>query len=147
FKREKIFKNLMQGDWLYFPAILWRTSVIKELKFKENYHTEMDLDMFIKIFSKNKTIAFVKQKTLFYRRHQESESSKYAKSEGRFNEEFECHKEAIKIANTNNLKSIRFFAQLALTIRLHAILQAILIIPKSPQLAIKLFLKGISPIS
>jgi glycosyltransferase involved in cell wall biosynthesis len=147
FKKDKIFKNLMLGDWLYFPAMLWNTNVIKELKFNENYHTAMDLDMFIKIFTNNKTVAFVKQKTLLYRRHQESESSKYAKSEGRFKEEFECHKKAIKIAKTNNLKNVRFFAQLALTVRLHALFQAILIIPQSPKLAVKLFLKGISPIS
>ncbi|MFZ9790319.1 MAG: glycosyltransferase [Candidatus Nanopelagicales bacterium] len=147
FKKDKIFKNLMLGDWLYFPAILWNTKLIKQFKFNENYHTAMDLDMFIKIFSNNKTIAFVKQKTLFYRRHQESESSKYAKSEGRFNEEFECHKVAIKIAKANNLNGVKFFAQLALTVRLHALFQAILIIPQSPKLAVKLFLKGISPIS
>ena len=40
-----------------------------------------------------------------------------------------------------------FYAQLALTVRLHAILQAFQSIFKSPRLAIKLFLKGISPIS
>ena len=147
FEIGKIFKNLMLGDWLYFPAILWNTKVIKEIKFNQNYHTAMDLDIFIRIFQNKKTISFIKNKTLLYRRHKESESSKYAKTEGRFREEFECHKLAIQVAKQMNLKSVAVFAQLALTVRLHAILQAFQSIFKSPVLAIKLFLKGISPIS
>ena len=147
FEIEKIFSNLMLGDWLYFPAILWNTKIIKQIKFNENYHTAMDLDIFIRIFQDNKTIAFINEKTLNYRRHRESESSKYAKTEGRFIEEFECHQLALKVAKKNNLKKVFFTAQLALTVRLHALLQAIKLIKKSPKLALKMFLKGISPIS
>ena len=29
FKNDKIFSNLMLGDWLYFPAILWKTETLK----------------------------------------------------------------------------------------------------------------------
>jgi len=147
FEIDKIFKNLMLGDWLYFPAILWNTKLIKEIKFNQNYHTAMDLDIFIRIFQNKKTIGFIKNKTLLYRRHKESESSKYAKTEGRFKEEYDCHKLAIQVAKQNNLKRVAFYAQIALTVRLHAILQAFQSIFKSPRLAIKLFLKGISPIS
>ncbi len=147
FETEKIFSNLMLGDWLYFPSILWNTEIIKQIKFNENYHTAMDLDIFIRIFQDNKTIAFINEKTLNYRRHRESESSKYAKTEGRFVEEFDCHQLALKVAKKNNLKKVSFTAQLALTVRLHALLQAIKLITKSPKLALKLFLKGISPIS
>ena len=106
----------------------------------------MDLDIFIKIFNNNKTVAFVSKKTLSYRRHKESASSKYAKSEGRFTEEFECHKNALKIAKSKNWNKVQFFAQLALTVRLHALFQAIVLLPKSPILAIKIFFKAISPI-
>ena len=146
FKIENIFKNLMIGDWLYFPNILWNTEIIKQIKFDGNFHTAMDLDIFIKIFNNNKTIAFVSKKTLSYRRHKESASSKYAKSEGRFTEEFECHKNALKIARSKNWKKVQFFAQLALIVRLHALFQAIVLLPKSPILAIKIFFKAISPI-
>ena len=147
FEIEKIFSNLMLGDWLYFPAILWKTKIINQIKFNENYHTAMDLDIFIRIFHDNKTIAFINEKTLNYRRHRESESSKYAKTEGRFIEEFECHQLALKVAKKNNLKKVFFTAQLAFTVRLHTLLQAVKLITKSPKLALKLFLKGISPIS
>ena len=39
FKNSKIFANLMIGDWLYFPAIMWRTSTALNYKFSGEFHT------------------------------------------------------------------------------------------------------------
>jgi len=146
FENKKIFSNLMLGDWLYFPAILWKTEVIKQIKFDSTFHTAMDLDIFIRLIDNENKIAFIKNKVLGYRRHNQSASSLYAKSIGRFDEEFLCHKNAIEIARKKNWKTGVILAQLALTVRLHAIMQSFLMVFSSPSSALKVLVKAISPI-
>jgi len=146
FQNDKIFSNLMLGDWLYFPAILWKTETLKQTKFDGNFHTAMDLDVFIRLLSNDQKIAFIKSKALGYRRHNQSASSLYAKSIGRFDEEFLCHKNALEIARRKHWKTGAFLAQLALTVRLHAIMQSFLMVFSSPSSALKVLVKAISPI-
>jgi glycosyltransferase involved in cell wall biosynthesis len=146
FKNKKLFSSLMLGDWLYFPAIIWRTSVIRKLEFNSSFHTAMDLDILIRLLEDDKQIAFINEKVLGYRRHDQSASSLYAKSIGRFEEEFKCHKNAIEVARNKNWKTGVFLAQLALTVRLHAIMQSFLMVFSSPRSALKVLVKAISPI-
>jgi glycosyltransferase involved in cell wall biosynthesis len=146
FQNDKIFSNLMLGDWLYFPAILWKTETLKQIKFDGNFHTAMDLDVFIRLLSSDQKMAFIKSKVLGYRRHIQSASSLYAKSIGRFDEEFLCHKNALDIARRKNWKTGAILAQLALTVRLHAIMQSFLMVFSSPSSALKVLVKAISPI-
>ena len=146
FKNDKIFSNLMIGDWLYFPAIFWKTETLKQTKFEVNFHTAMDLDVFIRLLSSDQKMAFIKSKVLGYRRHSQSASSLYAKSIGRFDEEFLCHKNALEIARRKNWKTGAILAQLALTVRLHAIMQSFLMVFSSPSSALKVLVKALSPI-
>jgi glycosyltransferase involved in cell wall biosynthesis len=146
FSNSKIFSNLMLGDWLYFPAILWRTETVKKYEFLGDFHTAMDLDILIRLLNADEKIAFIKSKILGYRRHDQSASSLYAKSIGRFDEEFLCHKNALEIARRKNWKTGAFLAQLALTVRLHAIMQSFLMVFTSPSSALKVLVKAISPI-
>ena len=146
FQNNKIFSNLMLGDWLYFPAILWKTETLKRIKFDSNFHTAMDLDVFIRLLNNDQKLAFIKSKVLGYRRHNQSASSLYAKSTGRFEEEFLCHKNALEIARRKNWKTGAILAQLALTVRLHAIMQSFLMIYSSPSSALKVLVKALSPI-
>lgn len=146
FQNDKIFSNLMLGDWLYFPAILWKTETLKQTKFDGNFHTAMDLDVFIRLLSSDQKMAFIKSKALGYRRHSQSASSLYAKSIGRFDEEFLCHKNALEIARRKNWKTGAILAQLALTVRLHAIMQSLLMVFSSPSSALKVLVKALSPI-
>ena len=146
FSNSKIFSNLMLGDWLYFPAILWRTETVKNYEFSGDFHTAMDLDILIRLLNADEKIAFIKSKVLGYRRHDQSASSLYAKSIGRFDEEFLCHKNALDIARRKNWKTGAILAQLALTVRLHAILQSFLMVFSSPSSALKVLVKALSPI-
>jgi glycosyltransferase involved in cell wall biosynthesis len=146
FENPKIFRNLMLGDWLYFPAIVWRTNLVREYKFSGDFHTAMDLDILIRLLGDDKQIAFIKEKVIGYRRHDQSASSLYAKSIGRFEEEFKCHKNAIEIAQNKNWRLGAILAQLALTVRLHAIMQSFLMVFSSPRSALKVLVKAISPI-
>ena len=146
FKNDKIFSNLMVGDWLYFPAILWKTETLKQTKFDGNFHTAMDLDVFIRLLSSDQKMTFIKSKVLGYRRHSQSASSLYAKSIGRFDEELLCHKNALDIARRKNWKTGAILAQLAVTVRLHAIMQSFLMVFSSPSSARKVLVKALSPI-
>jgi glycosyltransferase involved in cell wall biosynthesis len=143
---KKLFSSLMLGDWLYFPVILWRTETLKQIRFDGNFHTAMDLDIFIRLLDNDKRIAFIKSKTLGYRRHDQSASSLYAKSIGRFEEEFLCHKNALEVARNKKWRTGAILAQLALTVRLHAIMQSFLMVFSSPTSALKVLVKAISPI-
>ena len=146
FQNDKIFSNLMLGDWLYFPAIFWKTETLKQVKFDANFYTATDLDVFIRLLNNDQKIAFIKSKVLGYRRHDQSASSLYAKSIGRFEEEFKCHKSAIEVARNKNWKTGVILAQVALTVRLHAIMQSFLMVFSSPRSALKVLVKAISPI-
>jgi glycosyltransferase involved in cell wall biosynthesis len=146
FQNQKTFSNLMLGDWLYFPAIFWKTQIIKQIKFDGNFHTAMDLDIFIRLLKDDKKIAFINSKILGYRRHDQSASSLYAKSIGRFEEEFLCHKNALEVARDKKWRTGAILAQLALTVRLHAIMQSFLMVFSSPTSALKVLVKAISPI-
>ena len=146
FENEKIFNNLMIGDWLYFPAILWRTKTLMDLKFSGEFHTAMDLDVLIRLLAKDYKIAFVKNKVLAYRRHSQSASSLYAKSIGRIDEEIACHKQAKELAKTKNWKTGAVLAQLAPTVRLHALMRSMTLVFSSPTSALKVLVKAISPI-
>jgi|GEM_PF-888236 len=146
FENEKIFNNLMVGDWLYFPAILWRTQTLMDLKFSGEFHTAMDLDVLIRLLAKDYKIAFVKNKALAYRRHNQSASSLYAKSIGRIDEEIACHKQAKELARIKNWKTGAILAQLAPTVRLHALMRSMTLVFSSPSSALKVLVKAISPI-
>jgi glycosyltransferase involved in cell wall biosynthesis len=146
FINKKIFENLMLGDWLYFPAIIWRTKTVTLYEFSGEFHTAMDLDILTRLLGEDNQIAFINGKILGYRRHSQSASSLYAKSTGRFDEEFLCHQNALEIARRKNWKTGAFLAQLALTVRLHAIMQSFLMVFTSPLSALKVLVKAISPI-
>jgi glycosyltransferase involved in cell wall biosynthesis len=146
FENEKIFNNLMVGDWLYFPAILWRTQTLMDLKFSGEFHTAMDLDVLIRLLAKDYKIAFIKNKVLAYRRHNQSASSLYAKSIGRIDEEIACHKQAKELARLKNWKTGAILAQLAPTVRLHALMRSVTLVFSSPRSALKVLVKAISPI-
>jgi GT2 family glycosyltransferase len=146
FENEKIFNNLMVGDWLYFPAILWRTQTLMDLKFSGEFHTAMDLDVLIRLLAKDYKIAFIKNKVLAYRRHNQSASSLYAKSIGRIDEEIACHKQAKELARLKNWKTGALLAQLAPTVRLHALMRSMTLVFTSPLSALKVLVKAISPI-
>ena len=146
FENEKIFNNLMVGDWLYFPAILWRTQTLMDLKFSGEFHTAMDLDVLIRLLAKDYKIAFIENKVLAYRRHDQSASSLYAKSIGRIDEEIACHKQAKELARLKNWKTGAILAQLAPTVRLHALMRSMTLVFSSPSSALKVLVKAISPI-
>jgi glycosyltransferase involved in cell wall biosynthesis len=146
FSNKKIFNRLMIGDWLYFPAILWRTSSVLSIKFSGHFHTAMDLDILVRLISLDNQIGFVQNKILGYRRHSESASTVYAFSVTRIDEEIACHRAATIVAINKGFRLGRILAKIALTVRMHAIIRSWSLLFSSPRSALKVLVKAISPI-
>lgn len=125
YKNKKFFNRLMLGDWMYFPSIAWNTEILKKEGFSDQFHTAMDLDIFVRLIEKDYEIYHFPIIKFAYRRHAESASSRYAYETGRFLEELKCHRNALTVAESKNWRSSKFLAHLALTIRLHGILKAL----------------------
>jgi glycosyltransferase involved in cell wall biosynthesis len=125
YENKKFFNKLMFGDWLYFPAIAWNSEIIAKEKFNEEFHTAMDLDIFVRLIAKNYKIYHLPVCEFAYRRHSQSASSLYALEVGRFIEELTCHANAVKVAQEKKWRFSKLLAKLALTIRFHAILKAL----------------------
>ena len=125
YKNKKFFNYLMLGDWMYFPSIAWNTEILRKEKFSDQFHTAMDLDIFVRLIEKNYKIYHFPVTKFAYRRHQQSASSIYANETGRFKEELSCHKYALQVASAKHWRLSRLLAQLAITVRLHGILKAI----------------------
>jgi hypothetical protein len=122
YQNKNFFSRLLIGDWLYFPSTLWNTEIIKREKFNEKLHTAMDLEILLRLISKNYTIFHLSVKMFAYRRHAMSASSLYAQELGRFEEELSCHRYAVKIAKEKKWILGLILARLALTVRVHKLI-------------------------
>jgi hypothetical protein len=138
-KKRKLLRSLILGDWMYFPAILWNTEIIKELKFSKMYHTAMDLDMAYRLISKGYDSKFYNNKIIKYRRHSKSASSLHALDGARFIEEFNCQREARGMLIKNGWLYEKILIQLSIAIRLKAFITGVIQIQNNPKEAKKLF--------
>ena len=107
----------------------------------------MDLDILIRIISDGLKIGFVNEYVIGYRRHNKSASSLNAKSISRIEEEYICHRNAILIAKQNRWLLALIFAQMAPTVRAHALLVSIKNFFADKETSIKIFKKVFTPIS
>jgi glycosyltransferase involved in cell wall biosynthesis len=125
---KQFLRSVSIGDWAYFPSIYWKTENTKKIGFSDKFHTAMDLAIFYDICKTKSKILIGQEKVIKYRRHKNSASVKYSYSQDRYIEELECQIKAYDIAKTNNWKMEIFLSQLSLTIRLHMIFKAIIML-------------------
>ena len=125
---KQFLRSMSIGDWAYFPSIYWKTENTKKIGFSDEFHSAMDLAIFYDICKTKSKILISQEKVIQYRRHKNSASVKYSYSQDRYREEMECQIKAYNIAKTNNWKMETFLSQLSLTIRLHMIFKAIIIL-------------------
>jgi glycosyltransferase involved in cell wall biosynthesis len=91
---EELARSLLRGNWSYFPAIAWRTSVIQEIGFRAEFEVVLDLALQIDIIASGGTMALDGDRAYAYRRHQGSVSSWKAEDGTRFHEEASYFAEA-----------------------------------------------------
>lgn len=84
---DRLAASLLVGNWLYFPAIAWRTDVLREKSFRQDMQTALDLDLELRIVFDGGSLAWSPVPAFRYRRHDASASSLTALSGDRFAEE------------------------------------------------------------
>ena len=83
---EELAVSLLRGDWLYFPAICWRSSAIEELRFRSDLRVIQDLALLVELVVRGEWLVADRTVCFEYRRHDASESSSTAFDGSRFTE-------------------------------------------------------------
>jgi glycosyltransferase involved in cell wall biosynthesis len=89
---QDIVASLCQGNWLYFPSILWKTETVRRYGFNNKYTIVEDVELELNILKDNGTIYVDTAVTFQYRRFAESLSSREKGKHGiRFDEEADVY--------------------------------------------------------
>ncbi|WP_037907739.1 glycosyltransferase family 2 protein [Actinacidiphila yeochonensis] len=83
---ERLAASLLHGNWLYFPAMCWRTDVLKEVGFRPELSVVQDLALVAELLLRGEELVTDPAVCFDYRRHPGSESSAQAASGSRFAE-------------------------------------------------------------
>jgi cellulose synthase/poly-beta-1,6-N-acetylglucosamine synthase-like glycosyltransferase len=84
---EDLARSLLRGNWMYFPAICWRTEAIAKVGFNTTLTICQDLAVTLQLVRDGGSLAIGGELAFQYRRHAVSESSAQAFSGTRFTEE------------------------------------------------------------
>jgi glycosyltransferase involved in cell wall biosynthesis len=117
---EDLVTSLMKGNWMYFPAITWRTRIIQDIGFRSGFNVCQDLGLAIDVIMQGGKMVLIDDEIFRYRRHVASDSSIKAINGERFIDERNFFK-----VMTTDLKSLGWnnaarAAKLHSTSRLHA---------------------------
>lgn len=117
---EPLARSLMKGNWMYFPAIVWKTKTIQEIGFRPGFQVCQDLGLAMDLIMQGGEMALIDDEIFRYRRHQESDSSIKAFNGERFNDEKHFFKVMTKDLRRIGWKSAARAAKIHSTSRLHA---------------------------
>ncbi|HEX3646961.1 MAG TPA: glycosyltransferase family 2 protein, partial [Pseudonocardiaceae bacterium] len=84
---ERLAVSLLRGNWLYFPALCWRTKAIQSIGFRGGLDIIQDLALVIDLAQQGGSLAVDDTVCFHYRRHPGSASSTAAAEASRFVEE------------------------------------------------------------
>lgn len=117
---QRLASSLCTGNWLYFPSIMWRSSVITAYGFDEKYLIAEDLKLELSIIARGGSLFVDSEKTFQYRRFKNSLSGKERNRGGlQFKEEREVYKYFSQVFWKRRWYIASFLAKLRLTARLH----------------------------
>jgi glycosyltransferase involved in cell wall biosynthesis len=119
---NKLINSLLLGQWVYFPATLWKTKVTSRLGFNDKYSTAFDLDYLISESMQHKQFYNCRHKIIAYRRHKDSVSSVLANTGIRFKEELEIHNRYSAEFRKKKQFMSYLLAKIALTVRINKFL-------------------------
>lgn len=83
---EDLAASLLRGNWLYFPAMCWRSRDLKAVSFREDLTVVQDLALVMELLLRGEDLVVDPEVCFDYRRHALSESSVQAYSGTRFAE-------------------------------------------------------------
>jgi GT2 family glycosyltransferase len=143
----KFCRKLLIGNFMYFPATAWRTEDLRKADWNLSYKHAVDMDLLFKLAKSGAEFVFTPETTFNYRRHSESVSSVLANEDTRLNEELAVHWLVSRdMRNGESGFMIRAIAQIAPTIRIHALIIGMKQITKNPFKGFRHIAKALAPI-
>lgn len=117
---EALATSLMKGNWMYFPAITWRTIIIQEIGFRPGFNVCQDLGLAMDLIMQGGKMLLIDDEIFRYRRHVASDSSIKAINGERFIDERNFFNVMTTDLNSLGWKKAARAAKLHSTSRLHA---------------------------
>jgi glycosyltransferase involved in cell wall biosynthesis len=90
---EELAASLLRGNWMYFPALCWRSSELKAVGFDQRHRIVQDLAAILAILERGGEVVLDDEVCFQYRRHASSVSSAGAVQGSRFREEADFFEE------------------------------------------------------
>ena len=116
---EALATRLLVGNWLYFPALAWRTETLRRHGFRADLATALDLDLELRLLFAGEQLGLGPRPSFRYRRHTRSASSVTASEGDRFHEEQMVFAAARAAAEARGWRRAAWAARLQPTSRLH----------------------------
>jgi hypothetical protein len=110
----------MKGNWMYFPAITWRTKTVQEIGFRPGFNVCQDLGLAMDVIMQGGKMALIPDVIFRYRRHLASDSSIKAINGERFIDERNFFKVMSRDLKTIGWNKAARAAKIHFTSRLHA---------------------------
>ncbi len=117
---EALAANLMHGDWLYWPALTFRTDRVKAFDFREGYPIIQDLALVMDMIFAGEQLLLTPELAFQYRRHSASASATKLIDGSRFAGERDYFALAAAQAAEVGWRRARRAARWRLTSRAHA---------------------------
>ena len=139
---EDLATSLMNGNWMYFPAITWQTKIIQDIGFRPGFNVCQDLGLAMDVIMQGGKMVLINDEVFRYRRHTASDSSVKAINGERFIDESNFFKVMATDLKTLGWTRAARAARLHFTSRLHAasLIPVSISIGKNPWGLIKHFL-------
>lgn len=141
-----LVNRILIGQFLYFPAIIWRTEILTKYPLDLKYKTAVDLDLILRLALENEIFSFSSIPTFEYRRHSASISSQLGQSTVRIDEEFLVHEKFIHNSEVQGFSRFNLLARLALTVRLHSLKTGAVMLAKGSKNGRQLISRALKPI-
>ncbi|UPL15220.1 glycosyltransferase family 2 protein [Microbacterium galbinum] len=118
---ERLATSLTQGNWLYWPSLLFRTEAIRAHEFRDDLPIVLDLAILLDIAFAGGSLVVIDDEVFAYRRHTESASQKAILDGSRFTDDRRFFLETARRADTRGWRSTARAARARLFARLHAL--------------------------
>ena len=118
---EKLAASLLQGDWLYWPSLTFKSASIRTVDFRDDFPIIQDLALIVDMILEGCSLLVVPAECFAYRRHAESASSVLISDGSRFTGEREYFALAARLARAKGWRRAELAARLRLTSRAHAL--------------------------
>ncbi|CAB4335921.1 unannotated protein [freshwater metagenome] len=131
----ELIDRLLVGDWMYFPAIAWRTQEVSRHHWNGRLKTACDLDFLLRLAADKAQFAYSPTVSFEYRRHKYSISSALAANGVRLAEELSVHATFLRLHGQDAPWKTRVLCRMAITIRLHGLWMALSASLRNPKLS------------